>query len=181
MIGYVERPGNTRTPPLVPQRGIPTPSRTRLSHSHTRSRSMGRGICNVFTPMKREGFTLIELVIVVAIIGLLAMIAVPRLTNLKDRAQVTAMKTDLRNLVTLEESYFAQNTKYTTDLGSSYRVSAGNTPPVITLTGDGWTATTSSPTTGETCAVFVGSTPVPPATKEGAPACAKSGTATVTP
>jgi general secretion pathway protein G len=131
--------------------------------------------------MKRAGFTLIELMTVVVIIGLLAMIAIPRLASLKGRAQIAAMKSDLRNLVTLEENYFAQNGKYTTDLGSGYNVSAGNDRPIITLSGDGWTATIASPSAGQMCAVFMGSTPVPPATKEGAPACAKGGGAIVTP
>ena len=130
--------------------------------------------------MKRAGFTLIELVTVVAIIGLLAVIAIPKLTNLKGRAQLAAMKSDLRNLVTLEENYFAQNLKYAADLGTPFTVSAGNTMPIITLTGDGWTATMTSPSAGQICAVFMGSTPMNPATKEGAPACVKSGSVTVT-
>jgi len=130
--------------------------------------------------MKRAGFTLIELLTVVAIIGLLAVVAIPKLTGVKERAQVAAMKSDLRNLVTLEENYFAQNLKYTSDLGAAYTVSAGNLKPVITVTGDGWAATLTSVSTGQTCAIFMGSTPANPATKEGAPACAKGGGATVT-
>jgi len=130
--------------------------------------------------MKRAGFTLIELLTVVAIIGLLAVIAIPKLANLKGRAQVAAMKSDLRNLVTLEENYFAQNLKYAADLGSAYTVSAGNAMPIITVTSDGWTATMTSPSSGQICAVFMGSTPVRPATKEGAPACITSGSVTVT-
>jgi len=133
--------------------------------------------------VKRAGFTLIELMTVVAIIGLLAMIAIPKLTSLKGRAQIAAMKSDLRNLVTAEENYFAQNLKYATptDLAGAYTVSAGNSMPTITLTGDGWTATLTSVSTGQTCAVFMGSTPASPATKEGAPACTESGSVTVTP
>ncbi|PYO98790.1 MAG: pilin [Gemmatimonadetes bacterium] len=131
--------------------------------------------------MKRAGFTLIELLTVVAIIGLLAVIAIPQLTSLKVRAQVAAMKSDLRNLVTLEENYFAQNLKYASDLGTAYSVSAGNAMPTIALTGDGWTATMSSASTGQVCAVFMGSTPAKPATKEGAPACEETGSSTVTP
>jgi prepilin-type N-terminal cleavage/methylation domain-containing protein len=124
--------------------------------------------------MKTKGFTLIELLIVMALIGLLATIAIPRLANTKERAQLAAMKSDLRNLVTAQENYLAENQKYTTDLGSSYHVSPGNRPPAITLTTDGWTATMTGTNTLQQCAVFVGSTPLPPATREGAPACEKA-------
>ena len=44
------------------------------------------------------------------------------------------MKSDLRNLVTAEENYVADHSKYTTDLGPDYHYSAGNRPPTITLT-----------------------------------------------
>jgi len=131
--------------------------------------------------MKRAGFTLIELLTVVVIIALVASIAIPKLTNLKTRAQVAAIKSDLRNLVTIQESYFAQNLKYATDLGNAYTVSAGNPMPTITLTGDGWTATLTNVGVGQTCAVFMGSTPARPAIREGAPACEETGSATVTP
>jgi len=132
--------------------------------------------------MKRTGFSLIELMTVVAIIGLLAVIAIPKLANLKGRAQVAAMKSDLRNLVTLEENYFVQHLKYGTaaDLAGTYTVTAGNSMPIIALTGDGWTATLGSATAGQMCAVFMGSTPARPAIKEGAPACAEAGSSTVT-
>ena len=130
--------------------------------------------------MKRDGFTLIELLIVMALIGLLATIAIPRLTNTKERAQVAAMKTDLRNLVTMEENFLAENQNYTIDLGTAYHVSPANRTPAITLTSDGWTAVITSSNTTQQCAVFVGSTPLAPATREGAPACAK-GASSATP
>src|SRR5437899_2454101 len=87
--------------------------------------------------MKRNGFTLIELLIVVAIIGLVATIAVPKLINTKERALVAAMKSDLRNLVTAEENYLIDHAKYTPDLSPDYHFSVGNQPPAIPLTGGG--------------------------------------------
>ena len=121
--------------------------------------------------MDRRGFTLIELLIVVVIIGLLAAIAIPKFANTKEKAYLTSMKSDLRNLVTAEEAYFADSIKYTTALGTAYATSAGVTGPTITLTADGWTATVSHTSTTKTCAVFTGSTALAPATKEGAPQC----------
>ncbi len=124
--------------------------------------------------MKRNGFTLIELLIVTSIIGLLAAIAIPKFANTKERAQVATMKSDLRNLVTVEEIFLADSLKYSTTLGSRYAVSSGNLMPAISLTGDGWTASIASTFTTLTCFVFVGSTSISPATREGAPACERS-------
>ena len=121
--------------------------------------------------MKRNGFTLIELLIVTSLIGLLAAFAIPKLSNTRERAQLAAMKTDLRNLVTVEEIYLADSLKYATDLGSRYTVSAGDLMPSIALTADGWTASITSTNTTQTCSVFVGSTSIPPAVKESAPIC----------
>ena len=68
--------------------------------------------------MNRKGFTLIELLIVVVIIGILAAIAIPKFANTKGKAYVTAMKSDLRNLVSAQESFFSDSARYTTSLTS---------------------------------------------------------------
>src|SRR3989442_5717629 len=70
--------------------------------------------------MNRKGFTLIELLIVVVIIGILAAIAIPKFANTKEKAYLASMKSDLRNLITAEEAYFADSVKYTSNLGTSY-------------------------------------------------------------
>ena len=60
----------------------------------------------------RKGFTLIELLIVVVIIGILAAIAIPKFANTKDKAKVSGMKTDLRNLVSAQEGHFSDYQTY---------------------------------------------------------------------
>jgi len=56
----------------------------------------------------RKGFTLIELMIVIAIIGILAAIAIPQFTAYRSRAYNTAALSDLRNLKTDLEGYYAE-------------------------------------------------------------------------
>ena len=122
--------------------------------------------------MNRKGFTLIELLIVVVIIGVLAAIAIPKFSNTKAKAYIASMKSDLRNLVTAEEAYFADSLQFTSDLGTDVSVTTGNSTPAIALTGDGWTATiTTVNTPSNSCAIFIGSTSIAPATKEGEPTC----------
>src|SRR2546428_3460342 len=123
--------------------------------------------------MNRKGFTLIELLIVVVIIGILAAIAIPKFANTKEKAYLASMKSDLRNLVTAEEAYFADSVKYTNNLGTAYNTTSGVLGPNIQVTANGWTATVSHTTTTKTCAIYVGSTAVAPANKESEPKCAE--------
>ena len=120
-----------------------------------------------------KGFTLIELLIVVVIIGILAAIAIPKFANTKEKAYIASMKADLRNLVTAEEAYFADNVTYaTTTSNLQFNISAGNTVTVTAATGTGWSATSKNTATTKTCGIFVGSA-TPPITgeAEGAPTC----------
>src|SRR5512132_512483 len=110
----------------------------------------------------RKGFTLIELLIVVVIIGILAAIAIPKFANTKEKAYIAAMKSDLRNLVTAQESYFADNVTYaTTTSNLSYNSSAGVTVTVSGATGTGWSATASHNGTSKTCGIYVGASTAP--------------------
>ena len=120
-----------------------------------------------------KGFTLIELLIVVVIIGILAAIAIPKFANTKEKAYIAGMKSDLRNLVTAQEAYFADNVTYATVLTNLYySQSAGNTVTVTAATGTGWSATSKNNATTKTCGIFVGSATAPiTGQTEGAPVC----------
>lgn len=61
---------------------------------------------------KRAAFTLIELLIVVAIIAILAAIAVPNFIEAQTRAKVSRVLADLREMRTAVESYAVDNSKY---------------------------------------------------------------------
>jgi prepilin-type N-terminal cleavage/methylation domain-containing protein len=115
-----------------------------------------------FNQMKvnsRKGFTLIELLIVVVIIGILAAIAIPKFANTKEKAYVASMKSDLRNLSTAEESYFADNQTYTTTQSAmNYNTSPSVTVTVSAASGTGWAANASHSATTKTCAVQYGTT-----------------------
>ncbi|HEY6225382.1 MAG TPA: prepilin-type N-terminal cleavage/methylation domain-containing protein [Gemmatimonadales bacterium] len=124
--------------------------------------------------MNRRGFTLVELIVVAVILGLLASIAIERLANTKQRTYLAAMKADLRNLVTAEVLFSTDSLRFTTVIGSgglTYLVTTGNRVPSIVLTGDGFTAQIGNANTPRTCVIFMGSTPLAPATNEGEPAC----------
>jgi type IV pilus assembly protein PilA len=63
-----------------------------------------------------KGFTLIELMIVVAIIGILAAIAIPQFTDFKYRSYDASVAQDLRNVKLAEEVYFTDNGVYTGEI-----------------------------------------------------------------
>jgi len=61
---------------------------------------------------KQKGFTLIELMIVVAIIGILAAIAIPQFSTYRLKAFNGSAEADLRNLMTAQEAVYADTQAY---------------------------------------------------------------------
>jgi type IV pilus assembly protein PilA len=152
------------------------------------------------TMRNRKGFTLIELLIVVVIIGILAAIALPKFGATRERAYISAMSSDLRNLQTSMEMCHMATTggptgnltklaytytgctlafmEFTPSEGVSINAQAPapSTDPVATdvdgATGQGWTAYATHGGTNQRCAVYVGATPEAPATAPGVVVCA---------
>ena len=125
-------------------------------------------------PGDRRGFTLIELLIVVVIIGILASIAIPKFANTKEKAYLAAMKSDLRNLVTSQEGYLADNFTYATSTSNlSYNSSLGVTVTIGFSDAQGWNATAVHNGTLKTCSIFYGSSATSPiaGAYEGEPKC----------
>jgi len=74
----------------------------------------------MFTKMiakDEKGFTLIELMIVIAIIGILAAIAIPQFSAYRTRSFNAAANADLRNAATAQEAYFVDHQSYTNVVG----------------------------------------------------------------
>ncbi|VAX24377.1 Type IV pilin PilA [hydrothermal vent metagenome] len=93
---------------------------------------------------KKEGFTLVELLIVVAIIGILAAIAIPQFAAYREKAYCSAIKSDLANLAVSEEAYFTDFDQYQTTLASVTGFTSSTGVTVTIASGDTrteWSAT----------------------------------------
>ncbi len=123
----------------------------------------------------RRGFTIIELLVVVAIMGLLATIALPKLAATRQRATVATMISDLKNMMTAQEAFFVTYRDYASGFAPAevpgpgaggivaFRLSPGNAADIIRTDGAngvGWSATMTNPSvtdpTRDTCGIFVG-------------------------
>lgn len=64
---------------------------------------------------RRRGFSFVELLVVMVLLGALSSMAVPRFREFKERAFIAALQSDLGNLKIAQESYWAEHQQYATD------------------------------------------------------------------
>lgn len=65
---------------------------------------------------KVQAYTLTEILVVLVIIGILVLLALPNLMPLITKAKTTEAKLQLEHLAKLEQTYFYEHSKYSTDL-----------------------------------------------------------------
>jgi prepilin-type N-terminal cleavage/methylation domain-containing protein len=147
--------------------------------------------------LNRNGFTLVELLIVIVIVGVLAAIAVLKMGGARERTYVASMKSDLRNLVVAENAYFNEAFEYTKSVSCgkpapagaiAFCTTPGNTLGKVTLVKPkaanakgkggkeaGWTVDITNAHSATRCAIYGGvvtpAAPATAATPEDVPAC----------
>ncbi len=137
----------------------------------------------------RRGFTIVELLATVAIIGLLASMAVLKSRQSRDQALRAGMLVDLKTLVSAQEGFFSANRDYAGGIAgrevagtggrgrAALAASNGNALRVRYRGTNGWSATvtnTRMTTNPRTCGVFIGPIRYAPnaaVNREGVPAC----------
>jgi prepilin-type N-terminal cleavage/methylation domain-containing protein len=102
------------------------------------------------------GFTLVEVLIVIAIIGILAVIAIPQFISYRSRSVDAQMKSDLRNAAVAVESYYTKKNVYPSSMdeieGFGFQPTEGVTLTLDIVSPNSYTITAAKP--GGTQATF---------------------------
>lgn len=96
-----------------------------------------------------SGFTLIEVLLVIAIIGLLAVIAIPQFIRYRGQAVDAQLRADLRNAAVAVEGYFTKKSVYPASIaeidGFGFRASEGVTVTLNVVGPNSFTITAAKP------------------------------------
>ncbi|WP_290736546.1 MULTISPECIES: type II secretion system protein [unclassified Fibrobacter] len=94
--------------------------------------------------MKKQGFTLIELMVVIVIMGILAAVAVPKLFGMIAKSKASEVGPAAGTYVHLQDSYYAEMNAVGTGTQIGYNAPASNTFTYDAATAGTWTATSKS-------------------------------------
>jgi type IV pilus assembly protein PilE len=120
-----------------------------MTHTYEKARLHHDPVCNA--RRRQEGFSLIELMIVVAIVAILAAIAIPAYQRQVRQSRESAAKTALLDLARREETYYSTNNIYTTQmLTLGYTTASGNAIQVPNNTGEDYYSVTITPASSGT-------------------------------
>ena len=87
-------------------------------------------------PLPRRGFTLVEIMITVVIVGLLAALAVPAFTKVRRASQDKAVYNNLRQLGYASEQYFLENGTATANMAALIGADRYIKAPIIPVAGE---------------------------------------------
>ena len=112
---------------------------------------------------KRDGFTLIELIITIVIVSILATIGVSTFWRAKDRGLEASLQSDLKTVAVQQEIYFGSRLIYAATPGTleGFEPSPGVNVAITYAATDGWAGVATHPSiTGTRCGILIGAATV---------------------
>ncbi|HEY9448669.1 MAG TPA: prepilin-type N-terminal cleavage/methylation domain-containing protein, partial [Gemmatimonadaceae bacterium] len=88
---------------------------------------------------RRPGFSLVELIVVLLVVGVLVGLAMPRFHSYRRKAYVATLVSDLRNLAAAEESFWNAAKSYSADTAAlNLTTSPGVSLTLVSADSTGW-------------------------------------------
>lgn len=97
--------------------------------------------------IKQQGFTIVELLIVIVVIGILAALVITTFTGIQQQARDTERQTDINAIHSHVEAYYAQNGYYPALADLTAANLTGLDPDALTAPGQTTAPTAAAPTT----------------------------------